>query len=624
MEAKIARRAHAMPFGTEILADGVLFRLWAPGALSVDLALEQEDGDCILTPMARTGNGWYRLVSPQAAAGSAYRFRIDGRLLVPDPVSRSQLADVHGPSVVVDPRAFPWRDSSWRGRPWEEAVVYELHTGAFSPEGDFSGVTGRLDDLAGLGVTAVQLLPVADFTGRRNWGYDGALLFAPDRIYGSPEDLKVLVQEAHARNLMVILDVVCNHFGPEGNYLHVYAGSAFFDARRQTPWGAALNLDGEMSATVRRFIVDNVLYWLEEFHLDGLRFDAVHAIIDDSATHILEEIARAIRDGPGRHRHIHLILENDDNQSRYLQECQGSVSRLYDAQWNDDFHHCCHVLLTGERDGYYRDYACHPLQLLGRCLTEGFAYQGEVSGYRSYRPRGERSSHLPPAAFVCFLQNHDQIGNRAFGERLGHLVAERQLLVATVLLLLAPSPPLLFMGEEFGATTPFLYFGDFAPDLADLVAEGRRREFSRFPRFADAAERERIPDPGDPATFLRSRLDWREAERDRGRRRIGLYRELLALRRREIVPRFAGRRKGRACSTLIGTGGLRVRWLTEEMEWLEVLVNFSGMALPCPAGKDGRVLFALPALDGRNRTPAELLPLSVVWRLQPRGGQGNG
>lgn len=624
MKVMIARRAHSMPFGTEILPDGVLFRLWAPEAANVDLVLEQDESPTVVTPMASVGGGWYRLCSSLAAAGSFYRFRIDGKLLVPDPVSRCQASDVHGPSVVVDPRAFPWRDASWQGRPWEEAVVYELHVGAFSPEGNFSGVTTRLEYLAGLGVTAVELMPVADFPGGRNWGYDGALPFAPDRMYGSPEDLKTLVQEAHANNLMVFLDVVCNHFGPEGNYLHVYAGNAFFDERRHTPWGAAINFDGGMSGTVRRFFVDAVLYWLEEFHLDGLRFDAVHAILDDSACHILKEIAGAVRAGPGRLRHIHLILENDANQSRYLEQDPGAGSRLYDAQWNDDFHHCCHVLLTGEHDGYYLDYASRPLTLLGRCLTEGFAFQGEESMYRGCAPRGERSSHLPLQAFISFLQNHDQTGNRAFGERLVNLAPERLLLVATTLLLLAPSPPLLFMGEEFGATTPFLYFCDFEPELAGLVREGRRQEFSRFPGFADPAERDRIPDPGHPNTFLKSCLDWREAEGERGRRFQRLYRELLELRRKEILPRFPGRRKCATSSSLVGTGGLRVRWLTEGNGWLEVLANFSAVPLPCQVSDGSQVLYALPSLDDGDEIPAELEPQSILWVLQCRGGQVNG
>ena len=614
MEATTTRRAHAMPFGTEIRPDGVLFRLWAPGARSIDLALEQGDGGCLLVPMEADGDGWHQLLAPQAGPGSLYRFRIDQGLSVPDPASRCQLNDVHGPSLVVDPRSFPWRDGSWRGRPWEEAVIYELHPGAFTPDGRFAGVIDRLDYLAELGITAVELMPVADFPGGRNWGYDGALLFAPDRTYGAPEDLKALVEAAHARDLMVLLDVVYNHFGPEGNYLHVYARDAFFDESRHTPWGAAINFDGGMSATVRRFFIDNALYWLKEYHVDGLRFDAVHAILDASTPHILEEIADAVRHGPGRDRHIHLVLENDGNEARYLRRDPTDACRRYDAQWNDDIHHCCHVLVTGETEGYYEDYAVRPLDLLGRCLAEGFAFQGETSRYRGGQPRGEPSRDLPPTAFVSFLQNHDQIGNRAFGERLALLAPEPLPLLAAALLLLAPSPPLLFMGEEFAATTPFLYFCDFGPDLADQVRDGRRREFRRFPRFADPRARERIPDPNHLETFRRSCLDWRQAESDAGRRTLRLYRHLLALRRREIVPRLGGLRPGGGRFALIGSGGLQVRWPVAA-GWLEVQVNFSALPLPWAGAGRGRVLYALPALDDGGDTTAELRPQSIVWRF---------
>ena len=605
-----------MPFGTEVLPDGVLFRLWAPGARTVELALEQDNGGPRLTPMTGDGNGWYQLFSPEAGPGSRYRFRIDHTLLVPDPVSRCQAEDVHGPSVVIDPRTFAWQDGSWQGRPWEEAIIYELHTGAFSPDGRFSGIIERLDYLVELGVTAIELMPVADFPGQRNWGYDGVLPFAPDRSYGSPDDLKALIQAAHARNLMVLLDVVYNHFGPEGNYLYVYAKDRFFDERRQTPWGAAVNFNVETGATVRRFFLDNALYWLEEYHLDGLRIDAVHAIFDESSPHILEEIAQAVRAGPGRHRHIHLTLENDDNTARYLYRNPTGACPLYNAQWNDDLHHCCHVLLTAEQQGYYRDYASRPLDLLGRCLTEGFAYQGEASPYHNNHPRGERSNHLPPTAFVSFLQNHDQIGNRAFGERLGHVTPPPLLQMAIALVLLAPSVPLLFMGEEFDATTPFLYFCDFGPDLAAKVKEGRRREFSRFPQFSAPETRERIPDPNDPETFARSRLDWRQADRENGDRWLQMYRELLALRRQTIIPLLVGRQRTRAWYTLIGAGGLHVRWILAGETLLEVLVNFSGTDLPGVVIDKNAVLYALPPMAGNSGQQTGLKAHSIVWLLK--------
>lgn len=617
-------RSHVMPFGAEVRPDGVLFQLWAPGATAIELALEQDNAAPALFPMIDGGDGWHRLFSSQAGAGCRYYFRIDHHLLVPDPASRCQAEDIHGPSVVVDPCAFSWRDGSWRGRPWEEAIIYELHIGAFSPNGRFSGVIERLDYLVELGVTAIELMPVADFPGKRNWGYDGVLPFAPDRTYGAPEELKSLVQEAHGRNLMVVLDVVYNHFGPDGNYLHVYAKNGFFNQSRHTPWGAAINFDGELSTTVRRFFLENALYWLAEYHLDGLRLDAVHAIADQSTPHILEDIAQAVRNGPGRDRHVHLILENDGNECRYLRRQAGGAPPLYQAQWNDDFHHCCHVLLTGETLGYYQDYAAQPLRLLGRCLAEGFAYQGELSAYRGGLARGERSDHLPPTAFVAFLQNHDQIGNRALGERLGALTSPRLLHMATALLLLAPSPPLLFMGEEFGATSPFLYFCDFGPDLAGKVRNGRRHEFSRFPAFAAPEAQASIPDPNASATFLRSRLDWQQAASDNGRHWLWLYRTLLALRREHIIPRLVGLKGKSARYTVLGDGGLHVCWTWAGGTRLDVLVNFSTTPLPHQIANDGVVLYAVPALkDGR--LPPLLQPQSILWLLgekkeAPHGG----
>ena len=362
-----------MPFGAELREDGsVRFRLWAPAARQVELLLRGPQGTRALQ-MAQAGEGWFELVTAEAGAGSRYLYRIDGGLEVPDPASRLNSEDVHGPSVVVDPTAFEWTDGTWRGRPWHEAVIYELHVGTFSPEGTFSGVERKLDHLVDLGVTAIELMPIADFPGKRNWGYDGALLYAPDTAYGTPDELKSLVCAAHERGLMVLLDVVYNHFGPEGNYLHVYAPQ-FFTDRHHTPWGAAINFDGADSRPVRDFFVHNALYWLEEYHFDGLRIDAIHTVCDDSPRHIVTEITEAVRQGPGRERHVHVVLENGANQARFLGPPGAPMTA--DAQWNDDVHHCLHVILTGESDGYYEDYARNPHGLLCRCLAEGFAYQG--------------------------------------------------------------------------------------------------------------------------------------------------------------------------------------------------------------------------------------------------------
>lgn len=605
----MVRRVHAMPFGAAPQASCVGFRLWAPAAGRVDLCLEGEEQGVL--PMQSRGEGWYVASTGRAGPGSRYRFRIDGGPLIPDPASRFQPEDVHGPSEVIDPGAFDWEDGHWRGRPWEEAVLYELHVGGFSPEGSFAGVERRLDHLEALGITAVELMPVADFPGARNWGYDGVLPFAPDHRYGRPEDLKHLVQAAHDRGLMVLLDVVYNHFGPEGNVLHACA-PAFFTERHRTPWGAAINFDGEASRWVRAFFIHNALHWLEEYHLDGLRLDAVHAIADDSRPDILEELAETVHQRfPDRH--IHLLLENDANQAHYLARNLGGSPRLYTAQWNDDLHHALHVLLTGETDGYYRDYADDPLARLARCLSEGFAYQGEASAFRGGRRRGEASAHLPPQAFVAFLQNHDQIGNRAFGERISVLADPAAVRAGVALLLLAPSPALLFMGEEWGSRQPFLFFCDFGAELAPKVAEGRRREFADFPAFRAPEARARIPDPGDPTTFAASCLDWNEPLTAQGQAWLELYRDLLAVRRRELWPRLAGMEGGGARWRRLGPRALELRWrLGDGMDW--VLRANLGAAdqtgVPEAAGENGRWLY------GTHEPAAGVLPAwSVFWRI---------
>jgi 1,4-alpha-glucan branching enzyme/maltooligosyltrehalose trehalohydrolase len=423
----------------------------------------------------------------------------------------------------------------------------------------------RLDYLVDLGITAIELMPVADFPGSRNWGYDGVLLFAPDHRYGTPDQLKALVQAAHARGLMVLLDVVYNHFGPGGNYLNTYAPQ-FFNELHHTPWGAAINFDGKDSRIVRDFYIHNALYWLEEYHFDGLRIDAVHAILDKSRPNILEELAGAVQAGPGRIRQVHLVLENDSNEARYLQ--QGGFA----AQWNDDSHHALHLLLTGECDGYYADYANQPIRHLARCLAEGFAFQGEPSAFRDGRPRGEPSGHLTPGAFINFCQTHDQIGNRAYGERIAMLAQQKPLQVALAVLLLAPSPPMLFMGEEFAAATPFQFFCDFQGELADAVTEGRRREFAGFRKFADPAARALIPDPNDPATFERCKLNWDCLDEPQHKAWLEHYRSLLSLRRTHVAPRLPGMGGG-AEFELIGASGLVVIWCLGDSARLTLLAN---------------------------------------------------
>ncbi len=589
-----------MPFGAAPLGDGRWrFRLWAPGAAHVELLLDGHAG----ISMTEEDGGWFAAAQP-ACAGMRYAYRIDGDRVVPDPASRMQADDVHGPSVLVDPRAFAWDDTQWRGRPWEEAVFYELHVGAFSEEGSFAAVEARLDALAALGVTAIELMPVADFPGAHNWGYDGVLPFAPDRRYGQPHDLKRLIIAAHRRGLMVFMDVVQNHFGPEGNYLHVFA-PPFFTERHRTPWGAAINFDGQASRTVRDFFIHNALYWIEEYHIDGLRLDAVHAILDTSSPDFIEELGSRVAERCAG-RQVHLVLENDDNAARYL----NNGVRHYRAQWNDDFHHAMHVLMTGEEEGYYADFAETPVSLLARVLAEGFAFQGERSAYRGAR-RGEPSAHLPVTAFVDFLQNHDQIGNRAFGERLSALAPAPALRAATTLLLLVPHVPLLFMGQEWGSRRLFPFFCDFGADLAPKVREGRRAEFARFPAFSDAAVREQIPDPGAESTFLQAKLDWGERDTTAGQAWLELHRTLLKLRR-QLVPLFAGVSGREARSAVFSERGLAARW---------VLTDGTVLLLAANLGAEPVADVTLPALAPLYATPdpfAEnevLMPWSVVFYL---------
>ena len=526
------RFARDLRFGACVLADGrTRFRLWAPAQDAVSVALE---GGPKL-PMARSPDGWFEAVAP-CAATSRYRYCLADGTLVPDPASRLQSDDVHGPSVVTDPRAYAWRNSGWLGRPWREAVLYELHAGIL---GGFRGVAKELPRLAELGITAVELMPINDFPGRRNWGYDGVLPYAPDTAYGTPDELKALVDAAHDLGLMIFLDVVYNHFGPDGNYLPLYAPQ-FFRQDHHTPWGPAIDF---RQPAVREFFTENVLYWLMEYRFDGLRFDAVHAIEQQDW---IDEMAATVRATVEPRRHVHLVLEHHNDASH--------LERDVDAQWNDDGHNVLHVLLTGETGGYYADYVDRPAEKLARCLADGFIFQGEYSDYLR-GPRGMPSAHLPPTAFVLFLQNHDQIGNRAFGERLTTLADPDALVAAITLLMLCPQIPLLFMGEETASRTPFLFFTDHGPELADAVREGRRNEFARFAAFADRAKRARIPDPNSARTFEASVP---HADPTLGSEREALYRHLIELRQKHIVPRLQATRSLEARA--VGPKAVIARW----------------------------------------------------------------
>ena len=594
------KRRHCLPFGTEIQGNGeTRFSIWAPVADGVELVLGDEEK----IPMQRGKNGIFS-VTAKAEPGTRYCYRIDGEQGVPDPASRCQPEDIHGTSQVVDPESFYWQDEDWMGRPWKETILYELHVGSFTPEGTFAGVKEKLDYLVDLGVTAIELMPLSDFPGGRNWGYDGVLPYAPDSSYGTPEELKDLIQTAHQKGLVVFLDVVYNHFGPEGNYLDVYAPQ-FFTDRHETPWGAAINVDGYGGEQVREYVIHNALYWIEEYHIDGLRLDAVHAIRDDSQRHVLVELAERVQEGPGRDRHVHLVLENESNDASYMRR------DLYRAQWNDDFHNALHVILTGESSGYYGGYADAPMRHLARCLGEGFAHQGEPSLYRDGEKRGEPSADLPPTSFVSFLQNHDKVGNRAFGERITALAPPEAVRAAAAIYLLAPQIPMLFMGEEWAADEPFLFFCDFEENLAPLVTEGRWEEFASFPEFDDPETRKLIPDPSDGETFEKSVLDWTGAG-EHGNW-LKFYKELLRLRREEIIPRLKNIPGGETAYRLVGERGLKAKWKLGDGSLLTLTVNLGDEPLPDFEQATGKLLYATEGVAEGGR---ELPPWSVAWYLE--------
>jgi maltooligosyltrehalose trehalohydrolase len=606
---------HAMPFGASLRAGGgVDFRLWAPAARSCELAFYLGAAtEPRLLPAEADAQGWWECSVDVATAGSLYHWRIDGDLLVPDPASRQNPDGVHEASCVVDPRQFDW-DSSWMGRPWNEVVLYELHVGAFTREGTFAAATDRLEQLAALGITAIELMPLAAFGGRFGWGYDGVLPFAPQAAYGTPDELKHLVQQAHRLGMMVFLDVVYNHFGPEGNYLGRYAPD-FFSKTHQSPWGAAINFDGPGSRTVRDFFIHNALYWIQEYRIDGLRLDAVHAITDSSRPDVVEELSRAVREAVGA-RHVHLVTENENNMHQRL-AARPQPGR-YDGQWNDDFHHALYVSLTGDSSGYYHDYGNRPVGLLARSLTDGMLFEGSHR-----RPGGAREDCIAApsqllSAMVNCAHNHDQIGNRACGERLTTLVPPDAAQLATLLALLTPATPLLFMGEEFGATEPFLYFADWEGELREAVREGRKREFGHATRQPDGTDRP-LPDPCDAATFAASHPDDARQKTDEGQRCLHRLRDALAVRRTAIVPRQALLATGRHEAERIGATGIRLRWHYTDGTVLALDLNIGAETLDASGSKlaalaNPQVLFEHNRADhdaGSRNWPA----WSALWFL---------
>jgi len=575
--------------GASLVEDTVVFRVWAPRCRALDVVLAGRPP----APLARGADGLFEGTLGDVAPGARYRYRLDGARHRPDPASRWQPEGVHGPSAVVDPRRFVWTDDAFRGHALADLVLYELHVGAFTPAGTFEAVAAHLGELADLGVTALELMPVAEFPGSRNWGYDGVHLFAPQSTYGGPRGLRRLVDACHARGLSVLLDVVYNHLGPEGNVLAEYG--PYLTDRHRTAWGPGVNFDGEGSAGVRRHVVENVRYWVREFHVDGVRLDAVHAIADGSAVHILAELAAAARaEGARAGRPVHVIAESHDNDRRLvLPPAEGGLG--LDAVWSDDFHHALHRRLTGEAVGYYADFG--GASALARALAEGFAFQGEPSAYWR-RPRGTPSADLPAERFVIAVQTHDQVGNRPRGERLGTLVPPAAVRLAAALCLAAPAVPLLFMGEEYGETAPFQFFTSFLdPALAEAVRRGRAGDLARF-GWTGA-----IPDPGAPGTFVASRLSHGLAASARHRALREYYRRWLALRREH--PALGARGKALARADLDPAGAV----LT--------------LARRAPSGEAVRLVANLTA------APRPWAPPPAGWRLlldseDPRWGGAGG
>ncbi|PMR73223.1 malto-oligosyltrehalose trehalohydrolase [Billgrantia endophytica] len=588
-------------FGAQVIGpEWTRFSLWAPSAGRVDLEVEG------LAPGIMTHVGEGHFIGEAACDhGARYRYRVflddaPGGVAIPDPASRAQAEGIEGPSLVVDPSRHTWRHTDWRGRPWHETVLYELHLGTL---GGLDAARQHLSYLAELGVTAVELMPVAAFPGTRNWGYDGVLPYAVDEAYGGPDALKAFIDAAHGLGLMVFLDVVYNHFGPDGNHLPRYA-QAFFRHDQHTPWGAAIDF---RHTRVRRFFIENALMWLDEYRLDGLRFDAVHAI---SERDFLVELAETLRSHIDSRRYVHLVLENEHNDAGLLD------SGHFTAQWNDDWHNVMHVLLTDESEGYYADFALAPTQKLVRCLGEGFIYQGEAT--RQGTPRGTPSSHLPPSAFVAFLQNHDQVGNRALGERLSLLAEPDTLKAATLLLLLSPMVPLLFMGEEWASERPFLFFTDHRDELAEAVRKGRRAEFAEFHAFQNPARREAIPDPNAAATFEASRPDFEARTRPHHADWLADVRRLLAIRHAEIMPRLDGAIALGA--EALGERAVVARWRMNDDTWLVIAMNLSGQPAPTQAFGVGRCLYQTGKGAAVSTESGNLPARSAVAWLRGKSG----
>jgi maltooligosyltrehalose trehalohydrolase len=591
--------------GAIVDGDAVRFRVWAPVARAVELVVE--DGSARVLALQPGGDGFFETKLDEAGPGTRYRYRVDGRGPFPDPASRRQPLGVHGPSEVVDASRFAWTDGDWPGIGMADLVIYELHVGTFTPLGTFAGVREKLSTLRELGITAIELMPVADFPGQRNWGYDGVCPFAPARCYGANDELRAVVDAAHGMGLAVLLDVVYNHLGPDGNYLGAF--SPFINSEsHHTPWGQAINLDGPSCGPVRGYFIENALHWLCEYHFDGLRLDATHALVDESPHHLLAELAARAHALPGPRRLV--IAEDERNLAAIVRpEHEGGMS--LDGVWADDFHHQVRRRLAGDSDGYFADFS-GTADDVAETIARGFFFRGQMVP-RLGRPRGSDPSGIPAERFVFCIQNHDQIGNRALGERLHHQIDAASYRAALALLLLSPETPLLFMGQEWAASSPFLYFTDHNQALGRLVTEGRRSEFKSFAAFSSPDARARIPDPQDEATFARSRLIWEERGRELHAQVLQLHRALLDVRRRAVSrARWQGTAVGpsavllryaeyQVATCLEGSGHIDVSSLTSPTAWTVVLDTeapaFAGQPRPPriePAGDRLRIAFQRP------------------------------
>ena len=602
------RPQRRLPVGADVLpGGGVHVRVWAPQRQGVEVVLEgglreSSEGGPAVVALEPEGTGYFSGLVAEASAGTLYRYRLDGEAaLYPDPASRFQPQGPHGPSQVIDPGAFPWQDQDWRGVPLEGQGLYEMHMGTFTPEGTWEAASQALPALAELGVTVLEMMPIADFVGQFGWGYDGVDLFAPTRLYGTPDDCRRFIDRAHALGLGVILDVVYNHVGPDGNYLAQFS-QAYFTDRYTTDWGAAINYADQYAGPVREFVLANAGYWIEEFHFDGLRLDATQNIYDTSAEHILAAIAHRVRHA-ARGRTTLLVGENEPQHATLVRPpAQGGYG--LDALWNDDFHHSAMVALTGRREAYYTDYHGTPQEVIA-LLKYGFLYQGQYYKWQGKR-RGTPALDLRPAVFVTFLQNHDQIANSSLGLRAHLLTSAGRYRALTAVLLLGPGTPMLFQGQEFAASNPFFYFADFAGDLARRTRQGRAAFLSQFPSLAHPDMQARLPDPADPETFARSKLDL--AERQRHAAIYALHYDLLQLRREDAV--FRAQRHGGLDGAVLGPEACVLRYFGARGDDRLLLVNL------------GRDLHLHPAPEPLL-APPEGMHWQLLWSSEdPRYGGG--